>query len=110
MEDSVEAELSLLEAPTPNTTSEPAGGADASVTEQLDPALTFPGAVIPDACDHGPGGDSPVPESVTICGLPVAESVKVSVADLRPTDVGLNTTPAMHAAAVVPVQLFEASR
>jgi hypothetical protein len=43
--------------------------------------------------------DTPVPVSATVCGLPVPESVKLSVADRDPLAVGLNTTDAEQLAA-----------
>ena len=46
--------------------------------------------------------DAPDPESATVCGLPVPESVNVSVAVRVPAAVGLNATDA--------VQLAEAAR
>jgi len=40
----------------------------------------------------------PVPEAVTICGLPDASSVKVTVPDVAPVMVGLNVTVTLHLA------------
>lgn len=54
--------------------------------------------------------DDPVPLSATVCGLFVAESVKLSVALRAPDAVGLNTTEAPHvpaAARLVPQVLLE---
>jgi hypothetical protein len=73
-----------------------------SVSELLEPTVTLPNARLVGLTVTLPEAEVPVPESATVCGLLVAESVKVRVAVRLPAAAGLNNT--------VTVQLAEAAR